>query len=261
MAGNLGITLDIADWLKIFTIPRGPGQAWDIIQANALQSWLQFEPPPAIFFTGRLDECDPWAELYAADSLEVDCDEDGIPIVSALFREANRLPGIKAYINTDIIMVNDVTPTVALVADAFDEFLIVGQRCDTALNIGLEFDEDWRKTLRAYASIYGQQRGPDALDYFIWRGNLWDDMPEFSVGRMAWDNWLIGWAITHGIPTIDATETILALHPDHPRGNFTQEQVDHNRSLAHLRKFNGDLTVKHSRYKIEAGVIRQARKV
>jgi hypothetical protein len=40
-------------------------------------------------------------------------------------------------------------------------------------------------------------------------------MPDFAVGRTAWDNWLVYKARYLKIPVIDATDVVLAIHQKH----------------------------------------------
>jgi hypothetical protein len=52
------------------------------------------------------------------------------------------------------------------------------------------------------------------LDYFVFRrGGV--EMRAFAVGRPGWDNWLIYDMRRKGIPVIDATGTIEAVHQNH----------------------------------------------
>jgi hypothetical protein len=61
---------------------------------------------------------------------------------------------------------------------------------------------------------------PRAQDYFIMSRNLidWTSLPNFVVGRVAYDNALVDWAYHHAY-LIDATQTILALHQSTADGN------------------------------------------
>jgi hypothetical protein len=62
----------------------------------------------------------------------------------------------------------------------------------------------------------------DAQDYFIttWGGFPWGSIPNFVVGRIGYDNWLLVTAITKEIPLVDLTETLLAVHQSDATGNF-----------------------------------------
>jgi hypothetical protein len=54
----------------------------------------------------------------------------------------------------------------------------------------------------------------DAEDYFIVRGAGFDwagGVPPFVIGRVAYDNWLVDYAVHH-FETVDATVTVKAVH-------------------------------------------------
>ena len=54
-----------------------------------------------------------------------------------------------------------------------------------------------------------------ALDYFVFTKGLWPDMPGLALGRTAWDNWLAARPLADGIPVVDATPAVLAVHQNH----------------------------------------------
>ena len=62
----------------------------------------------------------------------------------------------------------------------------------------------------------------NALDYFITThsGYPWRSIPNFVVGRVGYDNWLVVTAIRRNISVIDATLTLSALHQTGLDGNF-----------------------------------------
>ena len=54
-----------------------------------------------------------------------------------------------------------------------------------------------------------------ALDYFVFTKGLWPDMPELALGRTAWDNWLAARPLADGVPVVDATPAVMAVHQNH----------------------------------------------
>ena len=62
----------------------------------------------------------------------------------------------------------------------------------------------------------GKLRGNGAIDYFLFKKNMWPKtMPPFVIGRVQFDNWLIYCARFMGIDVIDATPVITAVHQNH----------------------------------------------
>jgi predicted O-methyltransferase YrrM len=50
------------------------------------------------------------------------------------------------------------------------------------------------------------------MDWWAFRRGLYDHMPPLLVGRTAWDNWLLAAALDRGIPAVDASRYVLAVH-------------------------------------------------
>eukprot|EP00039_Didymoeca_costata_P004317 m.72636 g.72636 ORF g.72636 m.72636 type:complete len:512 (+) comp12340_c0_seq2:439-1974(+) len=63
--------------------------------------------------------------------------------------------------------------------------------------------------------------GDTAMDFFFFKPGtfVWDDIPEFVVGRVGWDSWIVQWAIDHDVKVIDATPHVHAAHLTGNDGN------------------------------------------
>ena len=63
---------------------------------------------------------------------------------------------------------------------------------------------------------------PDAEDYFITRRGTfpWESIPALVVGRVAYDNWIVDWAVHHEVDTIDLSQTLHAIHQTGSDGNM-----------------------------------------
>ncbi len=61
----------------------------------------------------------------------------------------------------------------------------------------------------------------DAQDFFIVRRGTfpWSTIPEFVVGRPAYDNWLLDYAEHHDFDTVDLSKTVHAIHQTGVDGN------------------------------------------
>jgi len=84
-------------------------------------------------------------------------------------------------------------------------------------------------------------------------------MPPFAMGRIAWDNWVILQAIDRGIPVIDGSEIVKAIHLKHDYGHVkggyeeTRHGIDATNNLAMaggLRAHDGKISA--ARYKLTA---------
>jgi hypothetical protein len=169
--------------------------------------------------------------------------EYGTPLLPDIFRlgsEGTRDDDVLCYINTDIILTSDFTVAVEKTTSHFRDFLMVGERTDLELDGKLIFGADWEETLLKDVLARGRPHGPTGIDYFVFRGDLWGDMPPFALGRTAWDNWLVCRARSKGVAVIDATHALQAIHQQHDyahvsydaKGVWIGEEATRNRQLA-----------------------------
>jgi hypothetical protein len=68
---------------------------------------------------------------------------------------------------------------------------------------------------------------------------LFEEIPEFAIGRAGWDNWIIYHARRQGWPVVDGTPSITAIHQDHDyshlpggRPHYELPESRHNEALA-----------------------------
>ncbi len=205
--------------LTLFTAPKPfLGQA-RLHQRNALRSWLGLVPRPGILVFGDepgIEEA--CAELGLRNCRDVEKSEFGTPLLSSVFRQAHRLSGesdLLAYSNADVVFLDDFPETIARVRKWSDRFLLVGRRVDIDADEELSLDGAGKADLRRLALVRGEPRDGWWIDYFVFPRGLWETIPPFAVGRPKWDNWMVFDAIRRGIPVVDATAAILALHQRH----------------------------------------------
>ena len=103
--------------------------------------------------------------------------------------------------------------------------LMVGGRWNVELDEELDFRASWEGSLRQTLEAIGVRAPPLWIDYFVFsRDSPLVDLPPFAVGRPHWDNWMIYRARSLGIPVVDATRSVDAVHQNHgythvPRGS------------------------------------------
>ncbi len=208
-----------ASSLTIFAIPKAFQGHTGIIQRNALESWTRLKPRPEIILFGNDPGTAEMAqELNLRHLPEVAVSSDGTPLVKDLFRQAEALAPTKtlAYINADIILGQDFLDAVTTVQSEFSRFLMVGQRWDLDISAPLDFgDPDWQEALQRRVDQEGVLHAVSALDYFVFSQGLWPNVPDLALGRTAWDNWLVAQPLAAGVPVVDATAVVLAVHQNH----------------------------------------------
>ncbi len=207
----------------IFACPKAFTGHTGIIQRNALVSWTKLRPRPDIILLGD----DPGVaeiarELNLRHLPDIQRTEAGTPLVPHLFalaQETARTP-VLAYVNADIILTADFAAAVRQAAARFPEYLLVGRRFDLELPELWDFSPpDWEARLRQAVAARGTLHAESAIDYFVFTRGLWPAIPDFALGRTAWDNWLVADPLLRGVPVIDATPAVLAVHQRHDYGH------------------------------------------
>ena len=79
-----------------------------------------------------------------------------------------------------------------------------------------------------------------AMDIFLWTGESLNSdpsgaVPEFVVGRVEWDKWVLGRAIKRGFSVVDATLLLSPIHLSGGDGNFASRRHDDSGSSSQQR--------------------------
>lgn len=217
---NLDVNSERVEPITIFTIPKSFKGHIDVIQRNAIKSWTLLQPRPEIILFGEDEGTSEIAKEFGLNHVpDVGVNDLGTPFLNSVFELAQREAShsVVAYVNADIILVNDFISSVRRVIDkGLDRFLMVGQRWDTNVKEPIPFQKTiWEKELRQSVEGNGKLHSPTGLDYFIFKGDPWGKILPFLIGRTSWDGWLLFRALSLGVPVIDATESIFAVHQDH----------------------------------------------
>uniref|UniRef100_A0A6M3KFS4 Putative glycosyltransferase n=1 Tax=viral metagenome TaxID=1070528 RepID=A0A6M3KFS4_9ZZZZ len=201
--------------LSIFTTCRAFAGQHDIAQRNALTSWTLLRPRPEIVVFGNdAGSAEICQELDLRHEPKVKTTARGIPLIDNLFLRAQRLAthDILCYINADIIVTRELVAAAELVAGRFGQFLMTGLRWDLDIEEPIDFSDSWASRLRMRTKIQGNFHRTTGADYFIFPRSLYQNIPEFIIGRSAWDNWLIMDAVRRGVPLVDATRAVFVVH-------------------------------------------------
>lgn len=205
--------------LTLFTIPKPFTGHFAVIQENAIRAWTQLGPKIQVLLLGD----DPGtAELAGKLNLNhlphINRNEFGTPLLDDVFAQAARHTDSPylGYVNADILLLSGFHTALQAIARQKRRFLMIGQRTDYNLDRSVNFeDANWEQLLTAEVHKNGILHRPTGIDYFIYRRDMWGDIPPFAIGRFSWDNWLVYRALELKIPVIDATESVLAIHQNH----------------------------------------------
>ena len=207
------------DLVTLFAIPKSFEGRIAEIQLNAIRSWIALKPRCEIFLLGAERGTAEVAARFGLRHLpDVARNEYGTPLLNSLFAQAQRAAthDILCYVNADILLMEDLLESITRVVRERWPAVVIGRRWDLDLGEAWEFDHPQSsERLRRVVRTRGRLHAPYAMDYFLFPRGLWQDIPPLAIGRTLWDNWLIWRASTLGIPIIDASEAIMAVHQDH----------------------------------------------
>lgn len=214
--------------ISFFSLPKPFQKEFDLIQRNAIWSWMNLKPKPEIIlFNDEKNTTKLIAEkINAVYISEVKKNEFGTPLISDIFEKAQAIAknNILCYINCDIILTSDFMKAVNLIKNE-NNFLMVGQRWDLDIKEKIDFENpDWEKNLKEKVFKEGKLHPPTGIDYFIFKKNTFDKIPPFAIGRTTYDEWFLWYIWKKGGKIIDATNFITAIHQNHSYINFSSDK-------------------------------------
>jgi hypothetical protein len=214
--------------LTIFTAPKPfVDPHIDLIQHNAIRSWLQMGNDVEVFLMGDdLGIADAAHELQVKHVPDVKRNEQGTPLISSIFNRANDLSqaNLLMFINTDLLLFPETKDLALELQKDVPEFMLIGQRYDLDIDQKLEFSNTWPQKLRDDVQQGGRLHPLGGSDYFIFPRGLFHTIPNFAVGRAGWDNWMIYHGITQGWQVVDATPSLIVIHQNHDYGHLSGDR-------------------------------------
>jgi hypothetical protein len=238
--------------ITIFALPKPFGHDTDLIQRNAINSWVRLQPEVDVLLIGdEVGIAETAIELGVRHAGGIEFNEQGTPLVSSAFEIAHRNSNspFLAYCNCDVILMKDFARTVELLAQTpkFAQFIAFGQRTDLKVDRNIDFDQLLQiERLLEECKKNGVRSSNVCKEYFVFNRELYQDVPPFAIGRGNWDNWMIHSAKTNRIPVVKVSELVTAIHQSHDyshtsAGRFkcyvSGKEAEENRRLAGGRHF------------------------
>jgi len=203
--------------LTIFTIPKPFAGHINIIQRNAILSWLKLKPKCEVVLFGDEEGIAEAAKEFGVLHIpDIEKNELGTPFLNSAFNLAQKVAknDFLVYINADVILLNDFIPAVKSIKKPL--FLMAGRRWDLDIKEEIDFGNfDWEQKIRDKINKEGKLHGYSGIDYFVFPRDLPHNLPDFAVGRVGWDNWLIYHVRSLRIPVIEATGVVTIIHQSH----------------------------------------------
>ncbi len=214
--------------LTIFTIPKPFKGHTDIIQRNAINSWLRLKPKLEVILLGDDEGISEVSNEYDVKHIsKIKKSEFGTPRIDCAFKLAESVAtyNTMCFINSDIILNDEFPKAIKDINNKFSIYLASGLRWD--LDIQQLFDysnNNWKNVIKMKINPATQTPQPGGMDYFVFPKYTLKSLPPFIVGRSGWDNWLIYYARSCAIPMIDMTKRIQVIHQNHSYNHIPKKQ-------------------------------------
>jgi hypothetical protein len=225
--------------LTLFSAPKpftNPHIA--MIQRNAIRSWTLLPEVEVILLGEEEGLTEAARELGVIHVPDVKRSEGGIPLISSMFQLAreNSKSDLLSIINADMILMPDFVEAARRSRLKRDEFVLLSQRWDYDITSPLDFSEGWSDRLRSDVRGQNNLHRPAGSDFFLFPKSCYAVIPDFTIGRAGWDNWMIYKARKEGWPVIDCTPSVMIVHQNHdyshlPGGKPHHEHPDSNENI------------------------------
>jgi hypothetical protein len=209
-----------------------------VIQRNAIKSWTLLPDVEVILLGEEIGLAEAARELSVKHIPDVKCNESGTPLISSMFQLArqNSNSELLCIINADMLLMPDFLETTRQVVKLKDKFVLLSQRWDLDVTQPLEFSNSWENRLRSVVNSQGSLHRPAGSDFFLFPLSTFLEVPDFTIGRAGWDNWMIYKARKEGWPVIDCTPSVMIIHQNHdyshlPGGKPHYQHPDTNENI------------------------------
>jgi hypothetical protein len=211
------------------------------IQRNALKSWTLLPEVEAILLGEEPGLAEAAHELGMKHIPGVEHNDNGTPLISSMFQLAreNSNSDLLCIVNADMLLMPDFVEAAEVCRSRFqrDEcFVLLSQRWDLDITRPIEFTEGWQNRLLSMVHRQGSLHRPAGSDFFLFPRSCYTEVPEFTIGRAGWDNWMIYKARREKWTVIDGTPSVMIVHQNHdynhlPDGKPHYEHPDTNENI------------------------------
>ena len=235
-----------------------------MIQRNAIKSWTLLPDVEVILLGEETGLADVAKELGVKHIPNVARNEAGVPLISSMFQLAREHSNsdLLCIINADMILMPDFVEAASTVfhggrvvqSEARDvsrlqrNFVLLSQRWDYDIESPLEFAEGWESQLRETVRKQNQLHRPAGSDFFLFPKSCYADIPNFTIGRAGWDNWMIYKARKEGRAVIDCTPSIMTVHQNHDYAHLPngKPHYEHPETNENIRIAGGQANIRYT---------------
>ena len=208
--------------LTLFTTLRDV-KVRERLHNQTLMNWASLKPSvlPVLFVMPNDSEYWTWRATELGWRVEkVPRTRENVPIVKAMFNvTSQKYPSpFIGFANADNLFGNSLIETLTGLSKCCWDLLhgrmslLVGRRRGVDVS---EISENPSGVYVDQIASRFRMHSTKAQDYFIFGGGgnfRWEDVPDFVVGRIGYDNWFVVMAQQWNVSLIDCSETISNLH-------------------------------------------------
>ena len=244
-----------------------------MIQRNAIKSWTLLPDVEVILLGEETGLAEAARELDVKHIPNVAHNANGTPLISSMFQLAreNSSGDLLCIINADMILMSDFLEaartifyggrvgsgvsirtssysTIAAVSRPQRIFVLLSQRWDLDVTQPIEFTEDWQNRLSSMAHRHGSLHRPAGSDFFLFPKSCYIDVPDFTIGRAGWDNWMIFKARRENWPVIDCTPSVTIVHQNHDYSHLPdgKPHYEHPDTDENIRLAGGQANIRYT---------------
>lgn len=238
----------------IFTFPRPFKEPFLTPQINAINSWKKIHSDVEIFLINDEENSSKiFAEANNIKCINGKFSKYGSPLLRYALNEIKKQAKHKdiVFLNTDIIYIDGFIRSINAIRSHYKEYFVVGRRKDIELKQKIDFSNDNYKSLLIDLYNRGQLHNLSGLDYWIFPKNLFNDIPDFRIGKPGYDSWLLANASKKLVPTIDASQTVRILHQNHyyPQKKSDSYTIEYDFNISLMK--NDSFSLRNCRYKLD----------
>lgn len=221
-----------------------------LIQRNAIKSWTLLPDVEVILLGEEVGLAEATKELGITHIPYVMRNASGTPLVSSMFQLAreNSHSNLLCIINADMVLMPDFVEAARRVMRSKDKFVMVSQRWDLDITHPLDFSEGWMERLRSTVHRQGSLHRPAGSDFFLFPLSSFIDVPDFTIGRAGWDNWMIYKARWEGWAVIDCTPSVMVVHQNHDYSHLPggKPHYEHPETNENIRLAGGQANIRYT---------------
>ncbi|HXF84740.1 MAG TPA: hypothetical protein VNK49_05065 [Anaerolineales bacterium] len=221
-----------------------------LIQRNAIRSWTLLPDVEVILLGEEAGLAEAARELGVKHISDVARSANGTPLISSMFQlvRENSNSDFLCIINADIILMPDFVQAAKQVARLKEKFVMVSQRWDYDIASPLDFAEGWESRLREDVRKQNQLHRPAGSDFFLFPRFTFREVPDFTIGRAGWDNWMIYKARREGWVVIDCTPSVMIVHQNHDYSHLPggKPHYEHPETNENIRLAGGQANIRYT---------------